>query len=1532
MRRRNDEQKELNKQLTDANDEQKQLNAELKEKTEEQNKTNQALAESNKSKEELIRDLKKSQSRLAEKQAEFVAEKGDLAESMLWLAKSYELADGQSPEYRSNLLSKLEAAGTQMPRLVSVVEARQTANNSDLQAELQGMTRRGEWQRMTDAQRAPFLQRLRNDGSFLRAAQSVLSKDHSLMAVPYITQRESKSSGSEQHLIVLIWDVKTSSFTRKSIEPKSRLQNLAVDSEKRILVAVTWDASDDAQPSGEAQPPQDGRSRSLSDLRGTLSLVVWSIDSGEVLLEKSIAEDVTLARSRVQVPIRLRKKATELVRVSAKSADEIVIKVHDVRTGEVLRETTITLDESVTVGQPILSRDGQRLVCLAADSAGRGLFGDGVDATLTCYDVDTGQQVGKSIHQTTRWPVPSFGLKLLTPDGQRVAFRGGSGDAQHIAILDFERGQQVGSDIWFSRLSGFTVKLLNANPDGTRLAVSIEPPRGRAPTRTKEAADGLSTVSGAVQVFDANTGEAVIPNLPSASGATLVAMPSGASTLTVRTANQIRAWHQPNSPLQGVLIPWSTPARVRAPLQVLTKLKTAIRMGGRQFPRLTEQTAGMLAVNRNGQILIVNKNTRGIQVQRWDRMSGRLQSVIELPDTASELLGPFSPQGRHLLTVHIESGEKPKVQMQVWDIDAGTRHGERFTLPEGMSPIAVSPTGDEILVTKSLRSNDGPAREQRRRNGAGFGSTEFSVLNLKTGDTQKLPEQPDGFAMAGRFSADGRYVLFGPKGVLRRYNLKDSTIETFPAQHGERLGRAPAGLWAASGDGQLVASTDNGTSVFLRSYAETSQFGRSDNVLAELKHPALVTNMAFDPEGRVFATAAVDGIIRQWALPERWQGDAAAISERTQRHTGLALNNAGNVIASELVPWARDRKGNADDAAGLSDNSTTDDFTDDQLEAIRLRSAEQWEGAEAAFAEWALKQPQDWRPDVLRLRPLVQLNRFDEADAAWQRAASRIGNDSAFAWLKIDATRHASELALEYRSQRDGLRGARFNNADPESASITAWYSRQLLDRALDKATKADALFNMAKAYELEVKLEEAADAINKAIVLEPDSADIHYYRAHLMERLNRWDEALRSRQELLRLEPEHRDAHHRVAAAHLFAGDKEAFASSWAKFLSDNGKIITQENTLRSGLRDRLAKTRLLAGSSDDDSLRKALELADANFDDERGSRDLRGWVTLTKGIAEYRRGKLEAAIEHLDSAMKLLSDPAAQVNNFARGVAMTRFVVAMAHHKLGRSDAATDAYFDGLDRHTRDDNHVRSSSLYAWTDWKLAEVARREAASLLKIDEKSIDQPVLDTSNWNVLLEEDFDDGLNDDWHQVTGKWTIVDGAACGTLEQPRGKIEAYGRLEREIADLPTTFEVEYDVWTSDPMLAACYLRKSGPPDSLSGHRVALASYPDRQLTNQGKPGRGVNLVVQTDFGYWVEDAVSDFKVEPNQRYKVRIIRQPQRITVSIDGKQVMSNRVRNIETRTLRFFARGEQGTKMFIDNIRLKIPTDASHDEK
>lgn len=87
------------------------------------------------------------------------------------------------------------------------------------------------------------------------------------------------------------------------------------------------------------------------------------------------------------------------------------------------------------------------------------------------------------------------------------------------------------------------------------------------------------------------------------------------------------------------------------------------------------------------------------------------------------------------------------------------------------------------------------------------------------------------------------------------------------------------------------------------------------------------------------------------------------------------------------------------------------------------------------------------------------------------------------------------------------------------------------------------------------------------------------------------------------------------------------------------------------------------------------------------------------------------------------------------------------------------------------------------------------------------------------------------------------------------------------------------------------------------------------------------GASLLTAATFGNWVARSVPDFKFEANRHQKVRIIRQPQRITVFVDGKEILSERVRNIETRAIRFFARDEEGTEMYLDNIKVRGPQEA-----
>lgn len=676
-------------------------------------------------------------------------------------------------------------------------------------------------------------------------------------------------------------------------------------------------------------------------------------------------------------------------------------------------------------------------------------------------------------------------------------------------------------------------------------------------------------------------------------------------------------------------------------------------------------------------------------------------------------------------------------------------------------------------------------------------------------------------------------------------------------------------------------------------------------------------------------TASADGLIRLWTLPQRWSGTAEEIDRRVQQHAGIAFGESDQVVTANPFAAVDDSTNDTQRATRGFDNAASfasSFLSDDENDAIRLRNERRWEEAAAALSQWASLRPDDWQHLALGLRPLVELRRFEEADIAWTELTERLGRESAFAWLQADYDA-LSRLA----STNDPSDDARHNRFNSRSAPIHGWYHRRLLEFAPDDATRAAWFLKAAKVHEAQFEFNDAAEAINQAVALDNDSADMHYYRAHLMERLNRWDEARQSCESYARLKPESKLARFRVVCSHLFAGDLETARRRWDEFAKHYADALTAKDDdafVRGFMaRDMITMLRLAMGGENDESLRSAITFANANFENQRLAEGVGpGFLGQTKGLAEYRLGSeesLKSAVSHLNSAVKQF-----QAENRLVEISMCRFFSAMAHARLGDSSAAERDYLDAIDHLSCHLASWRSSNKGTAYKWQLAEVARREAEELLDIDEADIEPLITDTSDWTALFEDNFDDGMDEHWQQTTGQWSVVDGAACGVLELPTGaNNSAYDRLEREFPDLPETFEIEYETWTSDPMLAACYLRRSAEDRAPVGHRVALTSFPDRDLIQQNRPATGVSLLTcpgWEEFEYWFPQTVPDLQVQPGRHYQVRILRQPQRITVSVDGKEVLSERVRNIDTKTLRFFARGEEGTKMYVDNLRIRVP--------
>jgi tetratricopeptide (TPR) repeat protein len=501
------------------------------------------------------------------------------------------------------------------------------------------------------------------------------------------------------------------------------------------------------------------------------------------------------------------------------------------------------------------------------------------------------------------------------------------------------------------------------------------------------------------------------------------------------------------------------------------------------------------------------------------------------------------------------------------------------------------------------------------------------------------------------------------------------------------------------------------------------------------------------------------------------------------------------------------------------------------------------------------------------------------------------------------------------------IAASRTNQLNDQHAGTTKWINERLLQTAVNDSERAGSLFEFAKAYEVLLEPDLAADAIDEAVKREPDSPDMHYYRAHLMARLGRWSEEIESRRQYARLDSRELFANYRLAAALLDQGTAEEFWDAWHQWVSAGKPVIEAADTTAlyaSYIRDLIAKTFLVADGPDGPDRELALRYADANDGlPEAEGKDVEHWFKLTKGLAEYRR-------DHWPECITILDDACEGLRTFndgedKRGMAITRFFVAMANQRLGDHQQAVTEYLEGLDLHHRDRTEFLASQTANWTDWHLAEVARREAKQLIGIDEDAIAGKIEYTSDWTVLFEERFDDGIGDHWSPTSGQWKVSESVATGTL------ADGIARLDLESPQLPTTFELNYETWTSDPMLAACTLLDRNDPKPSGVQRFAMSSSPDNNLARQLQPATGVSLMTDTAFGTWFPQTNPDFTVEPGKRYNVRILRQPTRITVWVDDVQVLSSRVRKTHGPMLRFYSEGVGGTKVYLDNVKLRVPS-------
>ncbi len=1642
----------LNKEIVDKNEA-------LEETIHEKEELIDEVTLANRTNEELIADLtkresdlKRSTATLAEKQAEYVAEKGDLAEAMHWISRSYELGEGEN----QSLLAKLSITAQKMPRLRREIlvpgpsadtfrevferfrgtPGNTTGSRSGSSRGQSEDSRREAFERSAqargmspDAAREAF-ERFREardnatpsrSGSGRGASADTAQQFRNLLLLRNLISASSNPLVVGDHEIIGLaslelademvprstmrfWDLSDQRWTGTVLRDLPNVAHSAIDPDHRLLAMVMLKPAETTEPNQSANANEsESRGGFASTERFIERLEVRELDTGELLFD--VENEVPSRRgvSSAQVALRFIDNGARLIKVS-RAGDtplDLAIESFDCQSWETDRQE-IELKRTglrLTIVSPRLdiSLDGRRLIFFSSPPP-RGIGGFGFrgrgsrQGYVASFGIKTGEQLGQQI------PIDSVSPLITADDASRVAVVTGIGGQRRIEIRDFETGEQVGESIELPVLLQSAVQLLGLSADRSKIIVAyssgsqptrpgLQPPQSKSAEQLDQEAPGSRSN---VQVFDLESGAAVTPPLSAHGSVKSAFLSNQGQTLTVRDDRGIRVWDLAGSTLRNVLLPnigtqglrGSRFAGQNRPTRPTSPGGFGNRTGyGGRLPGVANSTVTAAANQRVVMLQVDNRNV--VQLTDWDGRTGRMirdYSVPFAPGRTGTVL--ISPGGSFLLTsrralVDNENQEDQQriaaIQVQVWRTDPVELLNDSVDLNLRETPFAISPDGEWIAVQTRQRGsrppqtgNSRPGREEpnpsrgRPLNSRQNETSEngrpsrpevrVSLLldNHISGERREVPlpglSLENGFVGEISFSANGQCLFVQTGVVIQVFDLTSEKIErlaTVGLQSRQPNAAGPSGgfggrgggfgggpgsgrfgygggqpVWAINHDATLIADVVNQQALRIRQI-ETRQ------TLGELLiHPAPVTSVCFDVEGQTIVTACEDGLVRQWSLPNAWSGTPEGIRQRVEQHTGLEFVDAETATIKRLV---KGQEIGAEWSNRFGELQQT--LNRSAQVALDYRHRADWAAAAAALEKWQDRRPDDWLPALLQIRPLVEQQKPAEAQELFQQVSQKVDRKTLTAWIRAEFSEPANSRVASSSSRYNRLSGA--------DAAAIGWRHQLLLGVSQTDTERAEHLFELAKVREVELQFDEAVDFVDQATMLVPDSADMHYYRAHLMVRLGRWDEALESRRRVMQLEPDEHFHYYRVQALSLFLEDKESFWQAWREM---RDKWADSEEPRAP---ERLAKPALILGQRGEE-LQQSLQLADRAYDQREGRSAL--YDIQVKGLAELRRGEREresgnaaAAQKHFEDALKFTQESSDLFveNNFNNVTALAKFQEAMILHHLERDNEARAAYLDAFDLHNSYRMSLRTSTSNTFTDWLLNDAFRRSAEQLLGSDVAQVGLPLPQTEGWETIFEDRFDgEEFAEAWQVYNGEWRIEDGAARGeyTGRNYREFQEAAIDLDFEV---PETAEIEYESWWPHESLSELKLLPKlniatwgSSRDAAPSYTVGLSGYEHHARKIFTWNGNGAHLLDYFPIGSNWMDSPIKMRFLAGQEYKVRVFQQPERVTVFVDDGsgevELFNERISGPMGKFVRLYGLGTPGDCIYFDNLKIRAP--------
>ncbi len=526
-------------------------------------------------------------------------------------------------------------------------------------------------------------------------------------------------------------------------------------------------------------------------------------------------------------------------------------------------------------------------------------------------------------------------------------------------------------------------------------------------------------------------------------------------------------------------------------------------------------------------------------------------------------------------------------------------------------------------------------------------------------------------APCAAFSPDGRRLATAGR-LETEVKIRDAaTGRTLP---GATLGHAAlVTALAFSPDGGLLGVGCNDGSARLWDVATARPLG------PPMVQRSPIAGVGFTPDGRGFLTTAVDGTTRSWPVPVPMVGDPDRLVLRLQVLTGMRMDAGRHVEKLAADDW-EERSGRLEDAGRTVDGAYASPVGPSAYHDARARDAEQdgdWFAArwhldrlidDRAAADGGGDRPDPWLLRARRARAGSAAGRFDAADADYRRAEELASRALVDAW---------------YRQRiADCERAAQWRTA--------LWY----LDRCLAAAPRDAELYAIRARIlgRLGRREDQVASLVKVAGLGAEGGALIALADEHAA--LADWGQAAVLYDRARRQEPVAPPAWIRGALVALEAGPEGGYRAMCVDLLEQAPRADAPEEA------DFVARICTLAPGATDD-LAPVVELAERAV--KQGSPSERPDFVCTLGAVLYRAGRFPEALARLEQAIA-----AKQGNRAVRD----RLFLAMAQHRLGRAAEAART-FDEATRRTDGDGAMDRPP--SWADRVEYGLLRREAEAMI-------------------------------------------------------------------------------------------------------------------------------------------------------------------------------------------------------------------------